>query len=228
MSDPQPPWGPPPQDNPYGQQPPANPYGQPPASPYGQQPPAADPYGQQPPASPYGQQYAPAYGGPPARDPDKRPGTVTAAGITTIVLAGLSFLLYAVVAVATLVVRDDMIDAIEDELTPSQRDSFSGDDLATFITVIVLVFAVWCLIAVVLGIFAMRRSNVARVLLVISSVMTALISLLGITSGVSAVTLIGGVAVVVLLFTGGANDWFARRGQQQQPGLPQGTTQPWG
>ncbi|MEI5674234.1 MULTISPECIES: hypothetical protein [unclassified Nocardioides] len=216
MSDQQPPWGPPPSDNPYGQQPPANPYGQ--------QPPA-NPYGQQPPAAPYSQPYGAPYGGP-TRDPDKRPGTVTAAGIVTIVLSALSLLLYAGLAVATLVARDDMVDAIEDELSSSQRESLSGDDLATFVTVVFVIFAVWCLIAVLLGIFSMRRSNVARILLVVSSVMTALISLLAITSGVSALTLIAGVAVVVLLFTGGANDWYARRGRQ--PALPTGTTQPWG
>jgi hypothetical protein len=201
MSDQQPPWGPP-QENPYGQQPPANPYGQ----------------------QPYGASYGPSYGQP-ARDPDKRPGTVTAAGITTIVLSSLSFLVYAVIAVLTLVVREDMIDAIEDELTAEQRDSFSGDTLANVITAVVVVFAIWCLIAVLLGIFAMRRSNVARILLVVSSVMTALISLLGITSLVSGVTLIAGIAVIVLLFVGGANEWYSRRGRQ--PELPVGTTQPW-
>jgi presenilin-like A22 family membrane protease len=197
-----------------------------PNQPWGQQP--ENPYGQpQQPIDPYGQQ--PAYGAPypqTTRDHDKRPGTVTAAGITTIVLAGLSFLLYAVVALLTVVARDDMIDAIEDELTADQRDQLGADQLATVLTVIVVVFAVWCLIAVFLGIFAMRRSNVARILLVISAVMTALISLLGITSGVSVVTLAGAVAVIVLLFTGGANDWFSRR--RQQPELPQGTSQPWG
>lgn len=212
------------QHPPYGQQPPENPYGQQPESPYGQQPYGA-PYGQQP-VNPYGQQpYGAAYA-PPGQDPDRRPGTVTAAGITTIVLAGLSFALYAIVALLTVLVRDDMIEAIEDGLSPSQRDAFSGDDMATVITVIVVVFAVWCLIAIFLGIFAMRRSNVARILLVISSAMTALVSLLGITSGVSAVTLIAGVAVIVLLFTGGANQWYSRR--RHQPELPVGTTQPWG
>lgn len=218
VSDPDQPWGQPPSENPYGQSP-QNPYGQQPAqgqqpygAPYGQQPYGQQPYGQ----SPYGQ---------PTRDPDKRPGTVTAAGITTIVLSGLSFLLYAVLALALVVARDDVVDAIEDELTTDQRDAFSADDLATFVTVVIVVFAVWCLIAVLLGIFAMRRSNVARILLVISAVMTALISLLGITSGLSAVTLIAGVAVVVLLFTGGANEWYSRR--RQQPELPVGT-QHWG
>lgn len=214
MSDPNQPWGQP-AENPYGQQ---QPY---PQQPYGQQP-----YGQ--PA--YGQ---PAYGAPyqQGRDPEKRPGTVTGAAITTIVLSGLSFLLYGVLTIITLVARQDMVDAIEDELSAEQRDMFSGDDLATFVTVLFVVLTVWCLIAVLLGVFAMRRSNVARILLVISSAMTVVFSLLGITSIVSGLTLIAGIVVIVLLFTGGANDWFARRGQQQhqpqQYGEPP-THQPWG
>jgi len=185
MSDPNQPWGPPP----------ANPYGEQPSYP-------PQPSGQQPYGSPY----------QPVRDPDKRPGTVLAAGITTIVLSGLSFVVYLVVALLMVAVRDDMVETIEDELTADQRNLFGADDLATFLTVVVAVLAVWCLVAVVLGVLAMRRSKVARILLVVSAAMTALISLLAITSGLSAVTLIGAVAVIVLLFTGGANDWYARRG----------------
>ena len=54
----------------------------------------------------------------------------------------------------------------------------------------------------------LRRSNVARILLVISSAVVALFSLLSITSGVSAVWLVAAIAVIVLLFVGGAGDWF--------------------
>ena len=83
-----PPDGPPPEQSPYGQPPPGQPG-----------------YGQQPPAQQYGQQYGqqqyggqPAYGQPPGYgqppygpvDPDKRPGTVTAAGVITIIMGGLS------------------------------------------------------------------------------------------------------------------------------------------
>ena len=65
-------------------------------------------------------------------------------------------------------------------------------------------------IAIVLGVLVLRRSNVARILLVISSAVVALLSLLAIASGVSAVTLIAAVATIVLLFVGGAGDWFKR------------------
>lgn len=186
-------------------------------------PPPANPYGEQ--AQPYGQQ--PAYGSPylPARDPDKRPGTVLAAGITTIVLAGLSFLLYAVVVLLMIVARDDMVGTLDDSLTADQRDLFGADGLATFLTVVMVAFAVWCLVAVLLAVLAMRRSAVARILLVVSSGLTVLVSLLAISSLVSGVTFIAAIAVIVLLFTGGANDWYARRGTRP-PEAP--AAQPWG
>ena len=47
--------------------------------------------------------------------------------------------------------------------------------------------------------------------LVTSSVVAGLICLLGITSVVSAVPLLACIGVIVLLFTGGSNDWFAGR-----------------
>jgi hypothetical protein len=217
MSDPNRPWEPP-SENPYGQQP-----QQPSSYPaYGQQP-----YGQQPYQQPYGEQ--PAYGAPapyqPVRDLDRRPGTVLAAGITTIVLSGLSFLLLGVFTLMAVVARDDMVEAFEDELSTDDLDTFAAGDIATVLTVFLVAFAVWALVAVLLAFLAIRRSNVARILLVVSSAMTALVSLLLITSGISALWLIASVTVIVLLFTGGANEWYSRR--KQQPALPPGT-QHWG
>lgn len=225
--------GPPPPQNPYGQ-PPAgqDPYGQPPAGqdPYGQ-PPAAPAYGQpaygQPAAGQpaygqpaYGQQ--PGYAGAPmGGDPDKRPGTVTAAGIITIIFSGLSLLLYGFVLIALLVAQDEVLDEIESQ--PGFEDAgISANDALGVVVAIVGVFALWCLIALVLGFLVLRRSNGARITLVVSSAVTAIISLLGIGSGVSALTLIAAIAVIVLLFTGGAGDWFKRKNAAaSMPGMQQ-------
>ena len=227
MSDPtnpgeSPAGGPPPEQNPYGQPAsPPPPYGQPasPPPPYGQQP----AYGQQP---PYGQQ---AYGQPPAYagapmggDPDKRPGTVTAAGIITLVFSGLSFLLFAFATVMFLVAQDEVREQIENE--PSLEDAgVSADTVIDAGVALLGVFALWCLVAVVLGFLVLRRSNAARITLVVSSAVTALVSLVLIGSGVSALTLIAAIATIVLLFTGGAGDWFARRSAAAAapPGLQQ-------
>jgi hypothetical protein len=218
--------GPPPQQNPYGQPPsgeqpsgqPANPYGGPPPqqNPYGQ-PPAygqQNPYGQPAPygpGSPYGQ---PGYAGPGG---DKRPGTVTAASVITLIFSGLSLLIYAFALIALVIAKDEVIDAITDDPT-FQDAGISGDSAFGVVVVFAALFLVWSLIACILAVMVLRRSNAARITLVVSSAVTALFSLLGIMSGISAITLIASVAVIVLLFTGGANQWFKRRGEQ--PAVP--------
>lgn len=242
MSDPNhpgetPAGGPPPPPNPYGQ-PPQNPYGEPPAGqdPYGQPtttppPPPPPAYGQQPgygQAQPgygqpqpgygqpaYGQQ--PAYAGAPmAGDPDKRPGTVTAAGIITLIFSGLSFLLFAFVLVALLVAEDEVLDEIERQ-EGFEDAGISANDALGVVVGVVGVFAVWCLVATILGFLVLRRSNAARITLVVSASITALVSLIAIGSGVSALTLIAAVATIVLLFTGGAGDWFKRKNAAAAP-----------
>lgn len=175
-------------------------------TPYGQ----PDPYGQQGQPSPYGQQ--PSYGAPPVQT-DRRPGTVTAAAWITIVFSGLTAVLFGFTGLALLVARDQVI--TEMERVPEFQDAGIDADAAVGVLVaFILGLVVWALIALVLAVFVLRRSNVARILLVISSAVVALLSLLGITSGVSAITLIASVATIVLLFVGGAGDWFARKGSQ--------------
>lgn len=199
-------------------------------SPYGQPPPSENPYGQQPPQNPYGGQPTPYASS--GRDPEKRPGTVTAASIITLVCAGLGAVLFGLATIALLVARDTIAEDIRREIEsdPAFEGTGmpSGDDLTSIFVVVMLVLLVWCLLACVFAVMAMRRSNVGRILLVVSASISALLSLVAILSGVSAITLIASIAVVVLLFTGGAGDWYARRGSQQQHDeLPPGTTQPW-
>lgn len=190
------PYGSPPSSDPYG----TTPYGQQPSygtSGYGQQPYGQQPYGQ----APYGQA------------PGKRPGTVTAAAWITIVSSGLAALLFGLFTLIFAVARDDFLDGFEEELANSGGAGvdISAESVAGFVIALFAVLLIWSLIAVVLGVFVLRRSNIARILLVISSVVTAIFSLLGIGSGVSIVPLAASIAVIVLLFVGGAGDWFAGR-----------------
>ncbi len=208
----------PPPGNPYGgPPPPSNPYGQAPPPP--QQPAQPPAYGQPP--QPYGAM--PAYG---STNPDKRPGTVTAASIITIITSALGLLTFVLVAVL-IQASDDVFDEVNREFEgqPGFED-YSTDDILNVITVILVIFAVWSLIAMVMAVLAMRRHNWARVVTVVSAVVSALVSLLAIPTVVSALPLIAAIAAVVLYFTGGANDWY--RNKNPQPQLPVGTTQPWG
>lgn len=186
--------------DPYGQ----NPYGGQPATP-GQQPASYGqpaPYGQ---PGPYGQ---PAYAPYPQRDPDRRPGTVTAAAVVGIVGSALTFLGAAFFAVAAAVAREDFAEGFEEG---SGTDlGTSADNVVTAVVVICGVLAVWSLVAVVLSVLVLRRSQVARILLVVSAGVATLVSLLAAPLGLLFTVLT--VLTIVLLFVGGANEWFSRKG----------------
>lgn len=204
-----------PSQNPYGQ--PTNPYGQQPSTPnpygqaYGEQQ-APQPYGAQQQPQPYGAPYSPTGGG-------ARPGTVTAAGWITIVLSGLSAALFAIVALLFLVARDSIVAELE-RVEGFEQADLDPDSVVGVMVAFMLVLVIWAVISMVLGIFVLRRSNVARILLVISAAVVAVGSLLSITSGLSAVWLIGAIAVITMLFVGGAGDWF--NGTPSHPGGPGG------
>jgi hypothetical protein len=227
------PQGPDSTDSPYGQAPAPNPYGPPPAAnPYAAPPPTQSPYGQPPAENPYGQPaqpqqpyaspYPPAVAGGPLGDGldmygrplgnDSRPGTVTAAGWITLIFSALTGVLYLFATVALLVAKDSVIDEMNRLILEDGMSSdFDAEDVYGILVVVLVVFTAWCVVACMLAVFAMRRSNVSRILLVISSCVAGLLSLFAITSVVSAIWLVACVAVVVLLFTGGAGDWYARR-----------------
>lgn len=202
---------------PYGQPPQADPapYGQPqypPQDPYAQQQPYGQPaYGQQPYGQPAFEQYPtgafPFTGG----DPDKRPGTVLAAGIITIVSSSLTLVVLLLGLLGLSSSRQDFIDELNRNADFQSLD-VTADQLVSFIQVVIAVFAVWALVGILLGVLVMRRSKVARILLVISAGLVVAGGLLTITSVFSGLWVLAGGAVIGLLFMGGANDWYSRRG----------------
>lgn len=200
------------QQPPYGQPSYGQPsYGQPS---YGQ----AAPYAQQP----YAQQPYPGhagYGQP--RDPDKRPTTVTVAAWLTWIFSGLTLLAFALVVLVMLAARGDFIDAMRSE-PEFQRLDVSSNDVVAALWVVSAIIVFWCLVAFVLGVLTYRRQNWARITLVISAGFTALFSLAAITSVVSLLTLVAAGATIVLLFTGGANEWFSRNSGRPSYSQPYG------
>ena len=117
-----------------------------------------------------------------------------------------------------LVARGEIVAAVEREIAndPTMEQQFQGFDPSFVVTItigVVIGFAVWALLAIVLAVLAMRRSSVGRIGLVVSSVLTALLSVLPtFTTYVPVFWLFGSIAVVVLLFTGGASQWYSRSG----------------
>lgn len=198
----------------------------------GQPDPTSPHYGQLPPPghSPYGpppfvhhsthaQPTHPAYGqvgygqpgfpmpgyGPAPRDPDKRPGTVLAAAIVTIVMSGTILLMLSLFTLILLATRSAFLEGFNDSagLTDGDPGSLFGLVLGGM-----LFFVAWCVAAIVLAVLVLRRRNWARIALVVSSGFTVLVSLVAIGSAVSVLPLACAIAVIVLLFTGGAGDWL--------------------
>ncbi|HEX6148964.1 hypothetical protein [Nocardioides sp.] len=242
---PQQPFGaPPPSPSPYGQQPTGQqPAGQQPAGqqPAGQQPAGAAPpsytqqYGQTYPQQGYGQ---PAYGQPAYGQPayggeyggygaptDKRPASVTAAGVITLVSGGLMFVLLAVTLVTVLAAGPDSqyVQDIVDEMAQQNEayEDFSAQTIINIAAVGIGIALAWTLIAMLLAVFAMRRSNAARIGLVISAAVVCIpTGLIGLAGAFFMLLLSAAcIVVIICLFAGGAGGWYARRhGQQPRSG----------
>ncbi len=136
---------------------------------------------------------------------DQRPTTVTLACWSAWVGSGLMAALTLLGVLLLAAAPDSVIQDLRDEL------NLSTNEVTTLAWTTLVIFLVWSVAALVLTVLTFRRSQVARILLAISSGMAALLSLLGILSIVSGLPLLLSIATLVLLFTGGANDWFARR-----------------
>lgn len=208
-----------------GQPGPSYPPGYPAAGPAGQPPHGEPPhYGQQP---SYGQ--PPPYGYPPQPYPyggpsrpmggAERPVTVTAAAWITWALSGLTILFFVLMGLFLAVAGDQVMDQVRDEL--AKDPNFQDFDVATdqvlaafWVMAVLMVF--WAVVAIVLGWFAYRGVNWARITLVVSSSVALLVSLA--TFPVGLLHTLGAGAVIALLFAGGANDWYARGGGSKGPG----------
>lgn len=232
----QPPNQPNPQQPPYqpppgGSQPPApqqggSPYGQPApgGSGYGEPGKDSSPYGGNAPGAYQGEAFnGGAYGGPTGSL--KRPGTVTAAVFITYISTVIVGLISVIGAVLSLAGAGALEDAIRDEIdgNPDLRrqledagaDATDAGTVADFVIgaliVVAIIMVVWCLIAFVLAVFTGRGSNGARITLVVSCVVTILLTLISFAAIFTLIFTLAALATAILLFTGGANDWFRNK-----------------
>ena len=164
-----------------------------------------------PPPSPqsyggYGQSYG-GYGGGPVV-PQRRPGTVTAAAVITIVMSGIAALGGLLVTLAYLVDRESFSDGI------AENEAFSGaafdaDDVATVLFAMFLVVLVLALIAIFVAIKMMRGSGGMRITLVVLSAITIIVGI--VTLPVGLLWSAAAITVIILCFAGGAGAWFDAR-----------------
>jgi hypothetical protein len=165
-----------------------------------------------PPPPPGGYPTYGSYGPPPPPPgpvvPTKRPGTLTAAGIITIVMSAIALLGLGVTAIWFLVDRESLEDSDDIGNMASDAD-MNVEDLVTAIGVISVIAALLSAVAVVLGVMLLRNKRV-RIPLVILSAIAIIMSLLAFPIGL--VWVIAEVLVIVFLFVGGASAWFDAQG----------------
>jgi amino acid transporter len=172
-------------------------------------PPAAYPFGAPtggvtPPTHAYGQppMAPPPMGAypPPAAMAPRRPMTVLIAGILTIVGAILALGFFGLLALALATDEEGFRRSLREEPDFS-TSGLSEDGVVTFMWFLIVVIVVWSVVAVVLAVFAMLGAQWARILLTISAALSVFF------------TLFLSVIVIVLLFTGGANEWYRKDGR---------------
>lgn len=215
-SAPPPPVTPPPaQDQP---EPHAPSYGQPQpephASPYGQ-PQQPNPYAPPPPVHGLGAVPTSLAQGHRPGQRASAPTGVKAAGWVTLVASSLALVGMAFTLFALFAARSQVIAEIERAIRTEPRldqlpAGFGADEIAAATAVVVVVMLIWSVVAMALAILVMRGHNWARIVLVISAAVTALICLLGMPA--TLVHALAAVVVVILLVTPEANKYFREGG----------------
>lgn len=197
MTEPQDPQSTPPNYPTYpgqGNQPPATPSGQP-------GPPApSQPYPNQPYAQPGLQ-----------ADPGQRPGGVTAAGWITIVLSFLTLLTSLAAFAASNRFAEEFRDAMvdnPDDFNINASEVPTLDELQGVMIGGGAIFLVVGIIGILLGFAVLKRQVWARILLIVTSALTAIVGLAASIVIVGIPWLAGAIAVLVLLLSSKASAWF--------------------
>ncbi len=164
-------------------------------------------YGPPPPPPPPGYQPYAAYA-PPAPPnpvvPSKRPGTLTAAGIITIVMSGLALLGTGIVAAWFVVDRESM-ETNKDFIDMADESGVSVEDLVTTIGVASIIGAALSIAAIVLGALLLKNKRV-RIALVVLTAISIVASLFAFPLGL--LWVIAEILVIVFCFVGGASAWL--------------------
>ncbi len=143
---------------------------------------------------------------------DGRPGSVLAAGITTIVLSVLTL----VTALGTFAATNDFVDTIQDYIRDHPSDfNFNASDLPTdsdikgVLTGLAVTFLIVGVVGIVLGMLTIAGQNWARITLIVTSSLTAVAAILPTIVLIGLPWLAGSITVIVLLLTAKSKAWFA-------------------
>lgn len=142
--------------------------------------------------------------GPAPIVPTSRPGTLTAAGVITVVMSGIAFLATGILALVFLASRDTLEDS-EDLQELAADSDVNVADLVTVLGVMGIIGALFAAAALILGVLLLQNKRVRTALVVVTSI-AIVMSLLAFPLGL--LWVLAEVLVIVFLFVGGASAWF--------------------
>ena len=133
----------------------------------------------------------------------RRPGTLFAAAVVTWVSSAITVLGTVSLLVFVLSLGEPILDSFD---VPRGWVLMWGAGLVA-----------WSVAACLLAHWALEGRNWARLLLATSAAATILASASAFWLGLPLVSLFGGIAVLVLLFIGGANEWYRNQKDERIP-----------
>jgi hypothetical protein len=154
--------------------------------------------------------------------PSARPSGVTVACVLTWMATGLTTLGLVATGVLLAVQPDALLDEVHRQ-NPELRSEGVSDDLLVGVTfAMIAAMVLWCVSAAVLAVLVLRRSEWARIVLVVSASTAAALSLIGTAIGafLLALTLVASVATLALLLRPDVRVWFSQRPGQRPPAVP--------
>ncbi len=160
--------------------------------------------------------YAPQTAQVPPEGIRQRPGAVLVAGLLSIGASIVTLVAMVVALWYAVGSRADFLDFVDEALADADArmpEGVSAADIADVMIGFFIVLTVWCLVAIVLAVLALRGSNAARITLVVSAGGAALVSLVGILAIAPLALTAAAVATMVLLLRGDVNRWYTARRQ---------------
>ena len=146
---------------------------------------------------------------PTVTDPNRRPGTVTAACVLTGVFSSLAIAAAVGLLLLVTVGRDQFVEEWEDEPDLDGLDVVP-ETAANVIGLVSVVCIVLAVVAIFVAVAAFRRSSAARVTLMVLSGLTAVVSLVLSVAVVPFLWVLAATVSLILLFTTSANRWYSR------------------
>ncbi|CAI9412346.1 hypothetical protein [Nocardioides sp. T2.26MG-1] len=139
-----------------------------------------------------------------------RPPAVLTASVLTWVCSGLAAIGLVLTAVVLALDPDMLLDEAHKQRPDLAEQGVSDDMLLAVSFVMIGALVVWCIAAAVLAVLVLRRIDWARIVLVVSAAVAALVSLAGLVMGgvPLILMLVAAVGTVVLLVRPDVSAWF--------------------